>query len=530
MLWGAIAAVSLNASCLGNISKKSFERSLGTLLGGWLGYGVALARIVKLRSPWGYLASSLFASLALGALGGRAVTRAGLALAGAWLGFAAAMSCQLEFWFIAWAAVMTYLAYFLGDLSRLGGAGRLGMIAFFVVHWGVLDARNALFIAASRIACIQISVVQLALLSVLICPEVASERVVGSVRAAMKAAEAFTAATLRAEAGDDDICSIALRDAKPITKGQEIPSPFSQGGTGSPQQVLAGAPAVQSVAGRLREADAAKAAAAFRTALEKGASNGALAVSEWFLGSWRGRHWYLPTLTWHNERKQRMGTFHLPERELRAFAAAARRAFGSLEGLHAALASVEGLEGMRPLAPAKLWEQLREASAAFFQELAEHCPAEGVSARALVPARRLAALQAASRALLYVDQMRMLHPEAQPALRGADAPAGDDAACRVACTPAQTAEAPGALEAAVYVAGAPTEAVGSTSTLVRRLVAGGADAPLLHPAGAEAYAAAVQRAAAHFHLAQLAACAGELHSAVNALLPRLPGAAIAPTV
>jgi len=42
-----------------------------------------------------------------------------------------------------------------------------------------------------------------------------------------------------------------------------------------------------------------------------------------------------------NERKQRRGTFHLPERELRAFAAAARRAVGSLEGLRAALGGAE---------------------------------------------------------------------------------------------------------------------------------------------------------------------------------------------
>lgn len=48
---GAIAAVSLNAACLGNIGKKSFERSLGTIVGGWLGYAVALARLVKFRSP-----------------------------------------------------------------------------------------------------------------------------------------------------------------------------------------------------------------------------------------------------------------------------------------------------------------------------------------------------------------------------------------------------------------------------------------------------------------------------------------------
>lgn len=44
--------------------------------------------------------------------------------------------------------------------------------------------------------------------------------------------------------------------------------------------------------------------------------------------------------------------------------------------------------------------------------------------------------------------------------------------------------------------------------------------------GAEAYAATVRRAAAHFHLGQLASGAAELHAAVNALLPRLPGAAI----
>ena len=37
----------------------------------------------------------------------------------------------------------------------------------------------------------------------------------------------------------------------------------------------------------------------------------------------------------------------------------------------------------------------------------------------------------------------------------------------------------------------------------------------------------MRRAAAHFHLAQLAVGAAELHAAVNALLPRLPGAAIA---
>ncbi len=48
---GAIAAVSLNASCLGNIGKKSFERGLGTFVGGWLGFLVALARIHKLRGP-----------------------------------------------------------------------------------------------------------------------------------------------------------------------------------------------------------------------------------------------------------------------------------------------------------------------------------------------------------------------------------------------------------------------------------------------------------------------------------------------
>ena len=50
------------------------------------------------------------------------------------------------------------------------------------VHWGVLDARNCLFIAASRIACIELAIVQLALLSVLICPEVASERVRAALR------------------------------------------------------------------------------------------------------------------------------------------------------------------------------------------------------------------------------------------------------------------------------------------------------------------------------------------------------------
>ena len=89
---------------------------------------------------WDALASSLFASAALGMLGGRPATRIGLALLGAWLGLAASLYCSVEFWFVAWATVVTYIAYFLGDITRLGGAGRLGMIAFFVGTYQVLTA------------------------------------------------------------------------------------------------------------------------------------------------------------------------------------------------------------------------------------------------------------------------------------------------------------------------------------------------------------------------------------------------------
>lgn len=47
------------------------------------------------------------------------------------------------------------------------------------------------------------------------------------------------------------------------------------------------------------EAGAAEAAAAaFRGALEKMASNGALAVSELYLGCWRGRHWCGQQVFW----------------------------------------------------------------------------------------------------------------------------------------------------------------------------------------------------------------------------------------
>lgn len=53
----------------------------------------------------------------------------------------------------------------------------IALFALAAVHWGVLDAHNALFIAASRMACILVAVVQLAVLSVLISPDIASERV-----------------------------------------------------------------------------------------------------------------------------------------------------------------------------------------------------------------------------------------------------------------------------------------------------------------------------------------------------------------
>ncbi len=81
---------------------------------------------------WGSLASGLFASVALCALGTRTSSRFVLALVGAWLGYAGSVFFEMEFWFVAWAAVATYVAYYLGEISRLGGAGRLGMIAFFV--------------------------------------------------------------------------------------------------------------------------------------------------------------------------------------------------------------------------------------------------------------------------------------------------------------------------------------------------------------------------------------------------------------
>ena len=81
---------------------------------------------------WGSLASGLFASVALCALGTRTSSRFVLALVGAWLGYAGSVFFEMEFWFVAWAAVVTYLAYYLGEITRLGGAGRLGMIAFFV--------------------------------------------------------------------------------------------------------------------------------------------------------------------------------------------------------------------------------------------------------------------------------------------------------------------------------------------------------------------------------------------------------------
>lgn len=55
--------------------------------------------------------------------------------------------------------------------------GLLRLFALVAVHWGVLEAHNALFIAASRIACILVAVMQLAVLSVLISPDIASERV-----------------------------------------------------------------------------------------------------------------------------------------------------------------------------------------------------------------------------------------------------------------------------------------------------------------------------------------------------------------
>ncbi len=60
-----------------------------------------------------------------------------------------------------------------------------------------------------------------------------------------------------------------------------------------------------------------------------------------------------------NERKQRRGTFHLPERELRGFAAAARRAVGSLEGLRAALGGAEVPPPLPALAAASAWVALR---------------------------------------------------------------------------------------------------------------------------------------------------------------------------
>lgn len=86
-------------------------------------------------------------------LGGRPATRIGLALLGAWLGLAASLYCSVEFWFVAWATVVTYIAYFLGDITRLGGAGRLGMIAFFVGAYQVFLPLFPLFCGSVHVMC-----------------------------------------------------------------------------------------------------------------------------------------------------------------------------------------------------------------------------------------------------------------------------------------------------------------------------------------------------------------------------------------
>ena len=72
-----------------------------------------------------------------------------------------------------------------------------------------------------------------------------------------------------------------VRDAAAAAEG-------GKGGAGGPAK---GVGPARAAGGSGCEAGAAEAAAAFRGALEKMASNGALAVSELYLGSWRGRHW-----------------------------------------------------------------------------------------------------------------------------------------------------------------------------------------------------------------------------------------------
>lgn len=58
----------------------------------------------------------------------------------------------------------------------------------------------------------------------------------------------------------------------------------------------------------------AAAAVAFRTALEKMAVHAATAVSEWYLGSWRGRHLYGPFRALTSSLQTYMsGSLHLPQ-------------------------------------------------------------------------------------------------------------------------------------------------------------------------------------------------------------------------
>ncbi|CAL5220426.1 g2439 [Coccomyxa viridis] len=152
-LWGAITVITVNFPIMGRIAKQSFERALSTVVGGWLGY----AAYIVSQHP------------------------------------------SVEIWAQCWTAVISVLfafaALLMGVKLKLDYSAKLLGVTFVLVLWTPQSEEQALDVAASRISCIVIGVLVMAVLSILIYPQIASELVLGEMHSAMQSIADFNEAS-----------------------------------------------------------------------------------------------------------------------------------------------------------------------------------------------------------------------------------------------------------------------------------------------------------------------------------------------
>ncbi|KAK9903961.1 hypothetical protein WJX75_001419 [Coccomyxa subellipsoidea] len=452
-LWGAITIITVNSPVLGKIAKISFERCLGTLIGGWLG------------------------------------------------------------------------------------------ITFILVLWTAENDGQAVIVAGTRVTCIVLAVLLMALLAMLIYPQIASEQVLGSLNKAMEST-ALLNRIVWEEPTDSSTCSTSSREkAHAAGVGANARGPRKRWRMGACLPVCCPRPSggsnkegdTSEDAAAKQQLDAEEKEAAERAALQLGFHGYAeleregpffdastdvrthqaaaeeqltTALSELYVGTWAGRKWFVPTIFYHNQAHNKQG-WHMPEKLITRLAMRMRRVVRVLNMIHATFRDgfqKEVLEELEHHFPLDLLVELSEAAIATLQAFVDAFPKPGRKVTVEMQCAQLKQLRKVTDVLLALAHTSRQHKVELILL-------GEEVRKAVAAHGCSEEELLRQLRALSHAS--------------REMSHSGADESLfLFPNTEPGWLATARWYSFHFLVHQLVDALERLRVTLNLMLPRLPGAHI----